>query len=172
MKRIVWSELDAAGRAECLARPGREGQAEIEAAVRRVFEQVRADGDSALRALTRRFDGVELDSLSVTATEWQAALAQVPQELTDALSQARGRLQAWHTAGMAGEFEIETAPGVRCGRLLRPIRRVGLYVPAGTAPLPSTALMLGVPAALAGCEEVVLCTPPRADGSADPAVLA
>ncbi len=172
MKRIVWSELDTAARADCLARPGRDGQAEIEAAVRRVFEQVRADGDSALRALTRRFDGVELDGLAVTAAEWQVALAQVSPELTDALAQARGRLQAWHQAGMAAEFEIETAPGVRCGRLLRPIRRVGLYVPAGTAPLPSTALMLGVPAALAGCEEVVLCTPPRADGSADPAVLA
>jgi histidinol dehydrogenase len=72
---------------------------------------------------------------------------------------------------MAADFEIQTAPGVRCGRVLRGISRVGLYVPAGTAPLPSTALMLGVPAALAGCNEVVLCTPPRPDGRADPSVL-
>ena len=172
MKRIVWSSLDTTARAECLARPGADGQAEIEAAVRRVFDQVRADGDTALRALTRRFDGVELGAFEVTADEMAAALASVSPSLRQALAEARERLVTWHRAGMAAEFEVETAPGVSCGRILRPIRRVGLYVPAGTAPLPSTALMLGVPAALAGCAEVVLCTPPRADGSADPAVLA
>lgn len=172
MKRIVWNQLAAAARADCLARPGADGQAEIEAAVRRVFEQVRADGDTALRALTRRFDGVEVASFEVTPAEFDAAVASVPAALRQALAEARERLLTWHRAGMAAEFEVDTAPGVRCGRILRPIRRVGLYVPAGTAPLPSTALMLGVPAALAGCEEVVLCTPPRADGSADPAVLA
>ncbi len=172
MKRIVWNDLDTTARAECLARPGADGQAEIEAAVGRVFEQVRADGDTALRALTRRFDGVELAAFEVTADEFAVAVAGVPASLREALAQARERLITWHRAGMASEFEVETAPGVSCGRILRPIRRVGLYVPAGTAPLPSTALMLGVPAALAGCEEVVLCTPPRADGSADPAVLA
>ena len=172
MKRIVWSSLDTAARAGCLARPGAEGQAEIEAAVRRVFDQVRADGDTALRALTRRFDAVELGVFEVSADEMAAAVASVPAPLRQALAEARERLITWHRAGMASEFEVETAPGVSCGRLLRPIGRVGLYVPAGTAPLPSTALMLGVPAALAGCAEVVLCTPPRADGSADPAVLA
>ncbi len=172
MKRIVWNQLDEAERAACLARPGAEGQAEVEAAARRVFDQVRADGDTALRALTRRFDGVELATFEVTPEEFAAGVASVPAPLREALSQARERLITWHRAGMASEFEVDTAPGVRCGRILRPIRRVGLYVPAGTAPLPSTALMLGVPAALAGCDEVVLCTPPRADGSADPAVLA
>jgi histidinol dehydrogenase len=172
MKRIVWNQLDETERAACLARPGAEGQAEVEAAARRVFDQVRADGDTALRALTRRFDGVELATFEVTPEEFAAGVASVPASLREALSQARDRLITWHRAGMASEFEVDTAPGVRCGRILRPIRRVGLYVPAGTAPLPSTALMLGVPAALAGCDEVVLCTPPRADGSADPAVLA
>lgn len=172
MKRIVWNQLGAAERDACLARPGAEGQTEIEAAVRRVFDQVRADGDTALRALTRRFDGVELAEFEVTPDELAAAVASVPAALREALGQARQRLITWHRAGMASEFEVDTAPGVRCGRILRPIRRVGLYVPAGTAPLPSTALMLGVPAALAGCDEVVLCTPPRADGRADPAVLA
>jgi histidinol dehydrogenase len=171
MKRIVWNQLDTGARAQCVARPGAAGLAEIEAAVRRVFDQVQADGDTALRALTRRFDGVELAALEVSADEFAAAEAAVPASLRAALGEARERLLAWHRAGMASEFEIETAPGVVCGRLLRPIRRVGLYVPAGTAPLPSTALMLGVPAALAGCREVLLCTPPRADGSADPAVL-
>jgi histidinol dehydrogenase len=172
MKRIVWNQLDEAARAACLARPGGGDQSEVEAAVRRVFDQVRADGDTALRALTRRFDGVEIGDLAVSAEEFAAAQAQLAPALRDALAQARDRLVSWHRAGMAAEFEVETAPGVVCGRLLRPIPRVGLYVPAGTAPLPSTALMLGVPAQLAGCAEVVLCTPPRADGTADPAVLA
>ncbi|HEY1070674.1 MAG TPA: histidinol dehydrogenase, partial [Thermomonas sp.] len=81
------------------------------------------------------------------------------------------RIEAFHRAGIASPYEVETAPGLTCQRVQRPIRRVGLYVPAGSAPLPSTALMLCVPARLAGCTEVVLCTPPRADGSADPAVL-
>ena len=172
MKRIEWNRLDAAARRDCLARPGAGDQSEVEAAVRRVFEQVRADGDTALRALTRRFDGVELAAFEVTPTEMAAAVATVPAPLRAALAEARERLLAWHRAGMSSEFEIDTAPGVRCGRILRAIPRVGLYVPAGSAPLVSTALMLGVPAVLAGCDEIVLCTPPRADGSADPAVLA
>ncbi|GAB2500850.1 histidinol dehydrogenase [Arenimonas alkanexedens] len=171
MKRIEWSRLDAAARRECLARPGGGDQSAIEAAVRRVFEQVCADGDDALRALTRRFDNVELAAFEVSVDEMAVAIASVPASLRAALAEARERLLTWHRAGMAAEFEIDTAPGVRCGRILRAIPRVGLYVPAGSAPLVSTALMLGVPATLAGCDEVVLCTPPRADGSADPAVL-
>ena len=87
------------------------------------------------------------------------------------MEQAAARIEAFHAAGMAKPYAVETAPGVVCERVIRPIRRVGLYVPAGSAPLPSTALMLGVPARLAGCAEVVLCTPPRKDGTADPAVL-
>ena len=171
MKHFVWKELGSGERAAVLARPGRDGQDDIDASARRIFEQVRADGDVALRALTRRFDGVALGDLRVGDEEFAAALASVPAALQAALAEARGRLLAWHRAGMAAEFEVETAPGVRCGRLLRPIVRVGLYVPEGSAPLPSTALMLGVPAQLAGCDDVVLCTPPRSDGTADPAVL-
>ena len=172
MKTVIWNRLDAAARAQCLARPGSSAQDGIDSAVARIIEQVRADGDSALRALTRRFDGVEVGDFAVTEAEFAHALAQIPSGLSEAMSQARERIVAWHRAGMAAEFEIETAPGVRCGRILRGIGRVGLYVPAGSAPLPSTALMLGVPAALAGCDEVILCTPARADGHADPAVLA
>ncbi len=171
MKRIDWTSLDAAGRRAALARPLAGEQAAVEAAVRRIFEQVQADGDIALRALTRRFDGVEIGALEVDAAGFAAAEAEVTPALRTAMTEARDRLRAWHAAGAPAGFEIETAPGVACGRVMRPIRRVGLYVPAGSAPLPSTALMLGVPAALAGCAEVVLCTPPRADGRADPAVL-
>ena len=171
MKSLRWNELDAAARRQALARPGRGVDAQVAAAVARVLEQVRADGDGAVRALTRRFDGVEVGDARVGEEEFARAQAEVSDEVRQAMVEARERLLAWHRAGMAQDFEIETAPGVRCGRLLRGIGRVGLYVPAGSAPLPSTALMLGVPAELAGCGEVVLCTPPRADGRADPTVL-
>ncbi len=171
MKIAIWSELDAATQARWLQRPLATQGDEIATSVARIIAQVRADGDVALRALTRRFDGVEIGNFAVTTAEFDAAEQQVLPALKQALIDARERLLAWHFAGMGSEFEIDTAPGVRCGRLLRGIGRVGLYVPAGSAPLPSTALMLGVPADLAGCEDIVLCTPPRADGTADPAVL-
>lgn len=168
---IDWDSLDATGRAAVLRRPTAAVAVEVRTAVERVIAQVRADGDVALRALTRRFDGVELGAFAVGEDEFAAAERAVDDGLKRAMREARERIVAWHRAGMPREFEIETAPGVRCGRLLRPIARVGLYVPAGSAPLPSTALMLAVPAKLAGCRELVLCTPPRADGRADPAVL-
>jgi histidinol dehydrogenase len=132
---------------------------------------VRRGGDEALRVLTQRFDGVRIEATEVTSEEFEEGARLVPDDVKAAMVEARSRLIAWHTAGMAREFQIDTAPGVSCGRLLRGIRRVGLYVPAGSAPLPSTALMLGVPAALAECDEVVLCTPPSKAGRADPTVL-
>jgi len=171
MKRLDWTSMGPEARERALARPGGSEQGELETAVRRIFGQVREDGDGALRALTRRFDGVELADFAVAEYEFAEAEASVDPALRAAMGEAIARLQAWHRAGMGQGFEVDTAPGVACGRMLRPIARVGLYVPAGSAPLPSTALMLGVPAALAGCPQVVLCTPPRADGRADPAVL-
>jgi len=171
MKRIDWNTLDEAGRGAALQRPTLGIAESVREGVQRIIAQVCADGDFALKALTRRFDGVELDRLRVSADEFTTAAALIDDALKQALLEAQQRIVAWHRAGMSAEFEIDTAPGVRCGRVLRPIARVGLYVPAGSAPLPSTALMLGVPAMLAGCAEVVLCSPPRADGSLDPAVL-
>jgi len=171
MQRLDWTRLTEAERAAALARPPATASEERIAAVQRILAQVRADGDGALRALTRRFDGVELAALEVDEAAFEAAERALDPALKAAMQEARERLEAWHRAGAPGEFEIETAPGVRCGRVLRAIDTVGLYVPAGSAPLPSTALMLGVPAMIAGCREVVLCTPPRADGSADPSVL-
>jgi histidinol dehydrogenase len=171
MKRIDWILSSEDEKTLALQRPVRALQTDIQATVSRIVDQVRADGDGCLRALGRRYDGVELGRFEVTEQEFQQARLEVPETLRSAIQEALNRITAWHRAGRSMEFEIETAPGVRCGRLLRGIRRVGLYVPAGTAPLPSTALMLGVPAMLAGCDEVVLCTPPRPDGRADPAVL-
>lgn len=171
MKTLDWATLGIDERAAALARPPSNTSEERIAAVQRILAQVRADGDSALRALTRRFDNVELDALAVGEAEFAAAEAGIDAALKAAMLEARERLVAWHRAGAPTEFEIDTAPGVRCGRVLRAIDTVGLYVPAGSAPLPSTALMLGVPAQIAGCREVIVCTPPRADGRADPAVL-
>lgn len=171
MRRLDWNALDADAQAAALRRPSQVTAAETGAAVSRLIEAVRARGDDELRALTRRFDGVELAALQVSADEIAAAPAQLSPALRTAIDDAAARIETFHAAGMTRPYAVDTAPGVRCERMLRPIPRVGLYVPAGSAPLPSTALMLGVPARLAGCPEVVLCTPPRADGSADPAVL-
>ncbi len=168
---IRWSETDERTRRDALQRPDVAVQADLDARVRAMIEEVERHGDDALRRLTERFDGPRLETFEVSASELDAADAAVSAEVKAAMAEARERLIAWHRAGMSEEFRMETAPGVSCGRILRGIRRVGLYVPSGSAPLPSTALMLGVPASLAGCEEVILCTPPRKDGSADPTVL-
>lgn len=166
-----WSLLDAAARSAALRRATRARSQEVATGVARILDAVRQDGDVALRRLTREFDGVVLEAFEVDAEEFSAAEADVSHDVREAIAEAAARIDAWHRAGSIAPFEIETAPGVRCGRLVRPIARVGLYVPAGSAPLPSTALMLGVPARIAGCRQVVLCTPPRRDGRADPAVL-
>lgn len=171
MKRIDWNQLDAAGRREALARPALAQSATLRADVARLIAQVRADGDATLRALTRRFDGVELGDLRVSSSECDAAIATLAPELKAAIDEAAARIEAFHRAAAPQPVGVETAPGVRCERMLRGIDRVGLYVPAGSAPLPSTALMLGVPARIAGCAQVVVCSPPRPDGSCDPAVL-
>lgn len=171
MKRLVWNELDADARAAALARPAQSQSEELVAGVSRLISQVRADGDATLRALTRRYDGCELAALEVSAEEFVTAQAQVGAELRAAIADARERIAAFHTAGAPTPLRLETAPGVVCERVLRPLERVGLYVPAGTAPLPSTVLMLAVPARLAACTEVVMCTPANARGECDPVVL-
>lgn len=171
MNRLEWNSLDAQARTQVLTRPAQTVAAQTRAAVAQLLEDVRSRGDAALREITARFDGVVLQGFEVGADEFAAAEAAVPAVLREAMAQAAARIETFHRAGMTQPYAVETAPGVVCERVVRPIGRVGLYVPAGSAPLPSTALMLCVPAALAGCREVVLCTPPRADGSADPAVL-
>jgi histidinol dehydrogenase len=171
MKRLEWNELDAAGQRDALARPAQARAEDLERDVARIVAQVRADGDAALRALTRRYDGCTLGDLRVSDAEFAIAANAVSAELKSAIAEAKARIEFFHRASMPGEVSVETAPGVRCERVLRPIPRVGLYVPAGSAPLPSTVLMLGVPAALAGCRDVVLCTPASAAGECDAAVL-
>jgi histidinol dehydrogenase len=171
MRRIDWNAVDEAVREAMLQRPVQAVSDAVRTGVQAVFAAVAARGDDALRDFTARFDGVALDAFEVDADEFARAIDAVPADVQAAIAEAAARIEAFHRAGIASPYAVETAPGLTCQRVQRPIRRVGLYVPAGSAPLPSTALMLCVPARLAGCAEVVLCTPPRADGSADPAVL-
>ena len=168
---LDWDALDTAARAEVLRRPALDQSDELAASVRRIIDQVRADGDATLRALSRRFDGCELDALAVDAREFADAERMLADDLKRAIVDAKARIEKFHRATAPQPIAVETAPGVSCERMLRPIANVGLYVPAGSAPLPSTALMLGVPAQIAGCPKVALCTPANKLGKADPAVL-
>ncbi|WP_298749178.1 histidinol dehydrogenase [uncultured Serinicoccus sp.] len=172
MNILTWTELDETERREALRRGTAAAGPEVTAGVAQILQQVREGGDEALVELTARFDGARPSAIRVPVADRDAAVASLEPELRAAIAEAAGRIRAFHEAGVQQGYAVETAPGVVCRRVVRPIRRVGLYVPAGSAPLPSTALMLGVPAQLAGCPEVVLCTPPRPDGTADPAVLA
>lgn len=171
MNILDWNALDANAQARALTRPVQTVAAQTRDSVAGLIEQVRSVGDVALREITERFDGVAPEIFEVSEAEFAGAELAVSAELRIAMQQAADRIDTFHRAGMAQPYSVETAPGVVCEKVIRPIARVGLYVPAGSAPLPSTALMLGVPAKLAGCREVVLCTPPRKDGTADPAVL-
>lgn len=135
------------------------------------MDQVEQGGDEALRALTEQFDGVSVPELEVRSEEIQAAGALLDDALKDAIRLAAANISAFHSAQEESLLRVETMPGVMCWRKSLPIQRVGLYVPGGTAPLFSTVLMLAIPARIAGCPQVVLCTPPRADGSVHPAIL-
>lgn len=172
MRRVDWSRLDAEARQRILQRPARRAAEGVEATVAAIFDAVAARGDAALRELAERYDGAAPARFELDRAAVDAAPAQLAPALRDAIDQAAGRIEAFHRAGMGADIAVETAPGLRCERVLRPIGSVGLYVPAGSAPLPSTALMLALPAMLAGCPRIVLCTPPTAAGAPDPAVLA
>ncbi len=152
-------------------RPAAAEAPQVAARVRAIFDQVRAGGDAALLALAAELDKAKLTSLLVSDAEFAAAAAQVPAELQAAIRQAQANIETFHTAQREPELRVETMPGVACSRRAVPVQRVGLYVPGGSAPLFSTLLMLGVPARLAGCPEVVVCTPPQADGSVSPIIL-
>ena len=143
----------------------------LETAVQEVLNQVKKNGDKALVELTRRFDGVLLKDIKVSNTEVAAAEQALAAELKTAIIQAKQNIEKFHTAQLQAVIKMETMPGVQCWRKSIGIEKVGLYIPGGSAPLFSTVLMLGIPAVLAGCKEIVLCTPPGKDGNIHPAVL-
>jgi histidinol dehydrogenase len=171
MRILDWLSLTAAQRRDALARPAQRDAAAIHAGVRGIIEAVRRDGDAALLELTEKFDRVRLESMRVSPQEFIEAERALSTEQTAAMARAIANVRRFHAAQSPVPLRVETAPGVVCERRSVPIRAVGLYVPAGSAPLPSSAVMLAVPAAIAGCPLRVMCTPPNSRGSADPGVL-
>ena len=171
MQILDWKSLSAARRREALQRPAQRDSARITASARDIIERVRMGGDTALLSLTEKFDGVRPDALQVTKTEFEAAERALLPEQHAAIETAIASVHSFHAAQLAAPLRVETAPGVLCERYSVPVRAVGLYVPSGSAPLPSTAIMLAVPAAIAGCPVRVMCTAPSRNGAANSAVL-
>ncbi len=153
-----------------LERPVMEA-ASLDKKVRRVLEAVRRKGDRALRRYTREFDGARIKKFQVTPKEFAAADNKVPEELKAAIQLARFNIERFHQTQVETPKPVETMPGVRCWRENRAIEKVGIYIPGGTAPLFSTILMLAIPASLAGCKEIILCSPPNEEGKLHPAIL-
>ncbi|MFB3903885.1 MAG: histidinol dehydrogenase [Acidobacteriota bacterium] len=138
---------------------------------RRIFSEVGRRGDEAVREYTARFDGVRLEEFEVSLEEWEAGRRQVSAEVAGCLAKAAANIRRFHAEQLGVTERLEVAPGVMCWRERRPIDLIGLYIPGGNAVLPSSVLMLGVPAQLAGCKTVVLCVPPRKDSSVASEVL-
>ncbi len=166
-----WSDCSPQRRRELLSRPVSSKSEALSVSVRSVLERVKARGDEAVLDFTSQFDRVKLESLKVSLEEVEAARAQLSSQLVTDLQEAVRRVELFHRAQVPRAIDLETSPGVRCERRFVPIQRVGLYIPGGTAPLPSTVVMLGVPSLIAGCETRILATPPRLDGSIDPHIL-
>lgn len=168
---VSWEKLSAKAREKALRRPALTSRPGLGDAVGKIVARVRKDGDEALFALTKKLDGVVLRSLEVTSLERKRAIRRVDASVKRAIEKAAANIETFHSAQLPRAIDIEVAPGIRCGRRAVAIDRVGLYVPGGTASLPSTVLMLGIPARLAGCPTRVLCSPPRKDGGLDPHVI-
>ena len=155
---------------EIISRPTKDA-ADLTATVAAVLARIKNEGDAAVLDYEQQFDKVNLSSLTVTPTEFAAAETAISDDLKAALQLAHDNIARFHEAQRYAGIEVETVPGVRCRQRSVPIERVGLYIPGGTAPLFSTVLMLATPARIAGCNEIILCTPPRRDGSVNPAIL-
>lgn len=161
-QRVDWNNV--------LKRPT-QTVADIEGLVNGIFEEVRSNGDGTIKKYTELFDKVVLESMLVSKTEIEEAQKLVSDDLKEAINLAKTNIEIFHKAQKTERVEVETAAGVSCWQEKRPIQKVGLYIPGGTAPLFSTILMLGVPAAIAGCKEIVLCSPPDKEGKLNPAIL-
>lgn len=160
--RDEWSQL--------LKRPT-QTVSDIETVVNQIFDAVRLNGDAAINKYTQQFDGIALESSLVTMGDIQKAIAHVPEALQNAIKKAKQNIEAFHVAQKTNRVEVETTHGVNCWQEKRPIQKVGLYIPGGTAPLFSTVLMLAIPAQIAGCKEIVLCSPPNKQGELAPEIL-
>ena len=161
-KREEWQQL--------IQRPVLE-QLSLEKKVRKLLSKVKEGGDKAVKKYTREFDGIKIKNLLVTEKEIKEAAGEVAEELKEAIKTAKNNITSFHSQQLQQEQPVETMRGVRCWRKSVGIEKVGLYIPGGTAPLFSTVLMLGIPAKLAGCKEIILCTPPQKDGTINPVIL-
>ena len=166
-----WNDLDAAARTGLLERPAARDDSRIREQVLAILTAVERDGDDAVRKLTLDLDGADVASARVEDQEISDAIAVLDAAAVEAIDLAMANVRRFHERQLPDPIRVETMPGVVCERLAHPLDAVGLYVPAGSAPLPSAAIMLAVPAAIANCPVRILCTPPRSDGTADPAVL-
>lgn len=144
---------------------------DIEATVKEIFAAVQSKGDEAVNQYTAKFDGIALENNLVSNAEIEQAIASVSDELKAAIKLAKSNIEKFHQAQKTNRVSVETTEGVQCWQEKRPIQKIGLYIPGGTAPLFSTVLMLAIPAAIAGCKEVVLCSPPDKNGNLNPAIL-
>jgi histidinol dehydrogenase len=144
---------------------------DLDAVVTGILHQVKTGGDAALKEYTARFDKAKLENFTVSQVEMEDAARSIPEELKAAIHLAAHNIRTFHVAQWEQPAPLETMPGVLCWRKSVPIEKVGLYIPGGTAPLFSTVLMLAIPAQVAGCQEIVLCTPPDSDGNVNPAIL-
>ncbi|KAB2826452.1 histidinol dehydrogenase [Aliivibrio finisterrensis] len=160
MKTLVWQTLSDSQQNTVLQRPAITEGANITASVTNVINTVKQEGDAGVLALTEKFDGVKPDSIRVSKSEIDAASERLSEEMKAALQQAYSNISKFHKAQKPQPIKVETQPGVVCEQITMPINKVGLYIPGGSAPLPSTVLMLGIPAQIAGCQKVVLCSPP------------
>ncbi|MFI3274957.1 histidinol dehydrogenase [Vibrio sp.] len=160
MRTVVWQSLSESQQDSVLERPAITEGANITATVSDVIAKVRNEGDAALKELTAKFDGVTPESIRVSSNEIEEACSRLTPEMKQALEQAYSNIAKFHEAQKPQPIKVETQPGVVCEQVTRAINTVGLYIPGGSAPLPSTVLMLGVPAQIAGCRKVVLCSPP------------
>lgn len=166
----ILRNIDVAKLTELLMRPAQDIE-KLREPVSEIINAVRRDGDAALRSCTLRFDGVSLAQLRVSEAEIAAATPLVSDKLKEAMALAAKNIEVFHRAQQQQEVRVETMPGVACWRKSVGIERVGLYVPGGSAPLFSTVLMLGIPARIAGCRRIALCTPPNKNGGVHPAIL-
>lgn len=142
-----------------------------ESLVETILDQVKSQGDIALKNYTQKFDGVSLNSFSVSQEEVSTAVTKIASKLKEAIEVARQNIEKFHTAQISPAVRVETMPGVQCWQQAKPIERIGIYIPGGTAPLFSTVLMLAVPAVIAGCKDIILCSPPDKEGQIHPAIL-
>ena len=167
MKKVEWDGLPPAGRKAILARPTFTAGPAVAESVSEIIAMVRERGDAALYDLTRRFDGVELNSIGLPQSQPELNGFSIDELSKDAILAAKNSIAKFHEAQLLPPLVVETIPGVECRLVRRPIQSVGLYVPGGSAPLVSSLLMMAVPASLVGCERVVVCSPPPVD----PAIL-